>query len=318
MIHMVEVSIIIVNMNGKRFLEDCLRSLADIRIPKEIILVDNGSTDGSVKYLRENHPTVIVIAHPDNWKFAKPNNDAMKMAKGKYFFLLNNDTVVDKGTLEVLVTYITDHPAVGMVGPQLLNTDGSIQRSCRGLHTLWTLFCDMFFLDRFFPSSRLFASGTMGFFDHTKEQQVDHIMAAALLVRAEAVREVGYLDECMTIYGNDMDWSRRFGNRGWTSVYLPNVRVLHYGGGTTDSLGIRYSVLTEMQNNLSWYYYKYYGLLGLGLSRLFQAIGFLARLILWGLLALAKRDEETWKRVKFFSMCFFHSVFDWSFPHPAH
>jgi len=302
-------------MNGKHFLGDCLRSVQQEHISTEIIVVDNASTDGSIEYLNSEFPDILVISNKYNLRFAKPNNDAMKMATGRYYFLLNNDTMVGNGTIERLVRYMDEHPDVGVVGPQLRNPDGTIQRSCRGFFTLLSHFCDMTGLDALFPQSKIFAAQPMYYFDHRSEQCVDHLMAAAILVRPQAVAEVGMFDEAMTIYLNDMDWSLRFHLAGWKSIFLPDVTVTHFGGGTTSTMNVDYALIREMQENCSHYYRKHYGVMGFLFFRFFQILGFSLRLAGWFCIAVVRSDHQSRLNVKFFYFSLRYALTEWRNPH---
>jgi GT2 family glycosyltransferase len=307
-----DVSIIIVNMNGKHLLGDCLKSLQIENLSMEIIVIDNASIDGSVAYLNNNFPDVQVITNKSNYRFAKPNNDAMKLAKGRYYFILNNDTIVQQGALQLLMDFLNSHHDVAMVGPQLLNKDGSIQRSCRHYFSLWTHFCDMFIIDKLFPRSVLFSGDTMSYFDHRTNREVEHVMAAAVLVRAEAVKEVGMFDERLTILINDMDWSRRFHQYGWKTFYLSDAKVVHLGGQTIKRIVTRFNMVKEMQLNLSWYFKKYYGPIGMIIFRLLQAIGYFVRLILRMLIICVKSDKESKNNLLFSFYSLFIALFVWN------
>ena len=308
---MIDVSVIIVNLNGLGFLIECLPSVMSAAVSKELIVVDNGSTDGSVEFVRTRYPEAKLIINTENFRFAKPNNDAIKIASGRYYFLLNNDTVVGKGTVERLVRYMDEHPDVGVVGPQLRNPDGTIQRSCLGFITPWSHFCDMTGLDALFPHSKIFGAQPMQYFDHRSERCIDHLMAAAILVRRQAVSEVGMFDEAMTIYLNDMDWSLRFHQAGWKSVFLPDVTVMHFGGGTTRTMTVDYALIREMQENRSHYYRKHYGTTGFLLFRVLQIAGFSIRLGAWWCISmLANKTQATLNR-RFFVLSLRYALTHW-------
>lgn len=308
---MIDVSVIIVNLNGLGFLTECLPSVMSAAVSKELIVVDNGSTDGSVEFVRSHYPEAKLILNTGNLRFAKPNNDAMKIAAGRYYFLLNNDTIVGKGTVERLVRYMDEHPDAGVVGPQLRNPDGTLQRSCLGFLTLWSHFCDMTGLDALFPRSNIFAAQPMIFFDHRSERCVDHLMAAAILVRSQAVADIGMFDEVMSIYLNDMDWSLRFHQAGWKSVFLPDVTVTHFGGGTTRTMTVDYALIREMQENRSHYYRKHYGTAGFLLFRVLQIAGFSIRIgAWWGIGMFANKTQAILNR-RFFALSLRYALTHW-------
>lgn len=289
---MIDVSIIIVNHNRKELLAQCLWSVLESKVRKEVIVVDNASTDGSRELVEKQFPQLTLIRNSSNERFAKPNNDAMKTARGRYLFLLNNDAILQPGSLESLLAYMESHHEVGMVGPQLLNPDGSIQPSCLGFMSLRTHLFDMLALDRLFPRSPFFASMPMTYFDHATEREVDHVMAAALLVRVEAVRQVGLMDERLTIYYNDTDWSFRFKEAGWKRVFYPAAKVIHHGGQTTAMIKSAEGIVEEQYANTILYYRKRYGLTGVGAYRILLFFGFAARMIYWGVRTFLNKSEH--------------------------
>ncbi len=298
---MVDVSVIIVNLNSKELLRRCLLSVFNCKLSFEVILVDNGSTDGAIEMIEAEFPTVKLIKNRTNQLFARPNNEAMKIAQGRYYFLLNNDTYLKEDVLEELVSFMDKNLQVGIIGPQLLNPDGSIQPSCKGEITLWTHFCDALALDRLFPKSKHFASFEMSYFDHKTIREVDHIMAAAILVRKEAILKIGMFDEKLSLYLNDMDLSLRMRKAGWKILFYPQVQVVHYGGQTTSLLNQNFFLFDEMYNNVFYYYQKHFGTIGFVIYKLLLIIAFLFRIFYWSILYIFK-STPTNKHILKFSM----------------
>jgi len=294
-----DVSVIIVNYNTRDLLRESLASVARSTVSTEVIVVDNGSSDGSAEMIRWEFPGVFLLERSTNEKFAKPNNDGMRIARGKYVLLLNSDAALCPGALELLVNYMNGHTDVGICGPQLLYPDGTIQPSCKGFLTLWTHLCDMFFLDRLFPQSTIFARYEMTYFDHRHERIVDHIMAAAILVRAEAIQTVGLFDEALSIYYNDMDFSLRFHQAGWKTVFVPEAKVVHHGGTTTAMLNTRFELLDELYANVFHYFRIHYGISGLLVYKFLIVAGFIPRSTLWGIRTVLSRDPGARSRLQF-------------------
>ena len=147
----VNISIIIVSWNAKKFLEQCLRSLVECGIDAEIIVVDNFSTDGSVELVLEKFASVRLVQNTSNLGFAKANNAGMLVSNGDYVFLINSDVIVNKKCLDLMVEYLQEHQETGLIGPGIRGIDGSIQRSCMGNPSFWNIFCRAFFLDTLFP-----------------------------------------------------------------------------------------------------------------------------------------------------------------------
>ena len=190
---MIDLSISIVSWNVKDLLEACLKSIYDTTdgISFEVFVSDNGSTDGTIKMIKENFPQVKLIENGANIGFTKANNKVIRKAQGRYVILLNSDTVVTPGSLATLVKFMDGHPEAGAVGPKLEYPDGSPQPSCRSFPTLETEFYRIFFLDQLFPQSKRFGKYMMSFWNHNDLREVDQPMGAALLVRKSVIDQIG-------------------------------------------------------------------------------------------------------------------------------
>lgn len=224
------VSVCIVNWNCRALLRDCLRSLT----PKlqgvhlEVIVVDNGSTDGAPRMVRRLFPHVRLIRNPDNRGFAKANNQAARVARGRYLFFLNNDTVVPPGAVRRLVEYLRAHPDAGLVGPRLVGGGGRVQTSCRLRPTVGALLHKT----ALFRWTGLFRAAYRRYrhrdADHSATRPVEVLMGAALLMRRGVFRCHGPWDEDYTFGGEDIDLCTRIG-RHHPVVYHPEVIVTHFG-----------------------------------------------------------------------------------------
>lgn len=307
----VDVSIIIVNYNTCNLLQECLRSIHDCKISKEIIVVDNASTDSSVEMLMREFPDVMIIRNSQNDRFAKPNNQAMCKASGRYFFLLNSDTVLMPDSLSVLLKYIDKNGRIGMCAPQLLYPDGSIQPSCRGFVNLWTHFCDMFGLDKLFPNSELFAKSEMRYFNHKSLKEVDHVMAAALLIRRQVIEQVGMFDEKLSINYNDLDLSLRAHQHNWKAIYNPDAQVIHHHGKTTKMLNKNFELFDELYENVFYYFKKHYGKRSVVFYKLLMIFGFSMRTVYWSVRSLFHRSVKTKYYVKFSLKSVFTALCFW-------
>jgi len=253
------VSIVIVTWNCKKFIAECLESLADYREdPRaEIIVVDNASVDGTPELVRESYPEVVLIPSNENLGFTRGNNVGIRKSSGRYIFLINPDVRVLDDCIAKMVAYMEGNPRVGLLGPRMLGADGKSERSYMGLPTLWRLFCRALALDELFPQSKLISGYLMPYFDRKSITEVDILNGWFWMTRREALDEVGLLDETLFIYGDDLDWSKRFRDAGWKVVYFPDAESIHYGGGTTARAPIRFSV--EMQRADFQYWKKNYG-----------------------------------------------------------
>jgi GT2 family glycosyltransferase len=234
------LSIIIVNWNVKALLRQCLQSLLgdseESGFPTEIIVVDSASTDGSPDMVSREFPQVHLIASQENLGYARGNNTGAAAARGRYLFLLNPDTVVERGTLARLVTYMDSQPAVGVLGPQLLWPDGTIQSSRRRFPTVGSLFWESTLLGQWFPDNPYSRRYHLADQPADQPQVVDWVVGAALLIRREAWLQVGPLEEGFFMYFEETDWCRRSAAAGWQSHYLPAAWITHYEGKSSEQV----------------------------------------------------------------------------------
>jgi N-acetylglucosaminyl-diphospho-decaprenol L-rhamnosyltransferase len=219
---MADVSVVVVTFNSLSYLERCLESVSGY----ELVVVDHGSTDGSVELVRERFPQATLIEQ-ENRGFGAGMNAGMRAAAGRYFLLLNADAWVLGDAVEKLRAFADEHPGAAVVGPRLLNPDGSLQPSVRGFPTLWRLATEYFFLRKLAPRSRLFNAFFGAGFDHRSVREAEWVSAPCLLVRREAVNEVGPFDEDYFIFSEEVDWCHRFRRAGWKVLFYPGAEVVH-------------------------------------------------------------------------------------------
>lgn len=226
-----DVSVIVVSWNVGGWLARCLASVREALrgLRGEIIVVDNASTDGTPEWVREAFPEVRLLVNPVNRGFPAANNQGMAIARGRYFFLLNPDTEVLGPALADLVAYADAYPDVGVVGPQLLNPDGTVQSSRRRFPTFWTALFESTWWQPWAPPRILRHYYVLDRPDDAV-QEVDWVTGAAMLVRREVVERVGPMDEGFFMYAEELDWCRRIRGAGWRVVYYPLAKVIHYGG----------------------------------------------------------------------------------------
>lgn len=291
----VDVSVIIVNFNTKGLLYECLTSVFADTPPFafEVLVIDNGSTDGSVDMIRLDFPRVRLIVNRINEGFARPNNVGMRQSVGSYVFLLNTDTIMKPGALATLKFFLDAHPEAGACGPMLMNPDGSVQLSVKGFPDLWTHACDMFLLDRLFAGLSFFGRGEMSYFSYDTTQEVDHVMAAAFLVRRGVLEKTGMFDERFSIYYNDMDWCYRMKQDGWRIYYVSGAHVIHYHGRTVAQINRELRYVQEMYNNVMLFYQKHYGSGSVKLYRILLACGFVPRTMGWALARILRPSERS-------------------------
>ena len=160
------------------------------------------------------------------------NNTGMRLASRRYFLLLNSDAWAVGDAVEQLAAFADQHPEAAVVGPRLLNPDGSLQRSARAFPTLWRLATEYLFLRKLGPRSRLLNKFYEGDFDHDKAREVDWLFGACLLVRRDAADEVGLFDEDFFMFSEETDWCYRFRQAGWSVWFFPGAEVVHVGGAS--------------------------------------------------------------------------------------
>ena len=230
------VSIVIVSFNTVREVLACLESIERSArsepgphpVQIEVILVDNASSDGTVAAVRARFPTVRVIANAANVGFPKANNQALPLVRGEYVLFLNPDSELGAGTVEQLVAALEPYPTRAAVGPRVRKPSEFMSPNCaRRLPTLWTEFCDLSWLARIFPRSRLFAWKYYGGWDGTTDRDVECLLGAAMLCRTAQVRALGGFDESVPLYLDDMDLCKRLGELGRLR-YLSGVPLLHH------------------------------------------------------------------------------------------
>lgn len=253
-----DLSIVIVNWNAKDYLVKCLESLfnQDIIGNFEIIVVDNASTDGSISAVQEKFPSVKLISNDNNLGFAKANNIGIKQSSGDYICLVNSDIVLLKDCIGNMIDYMNRYTKIGMLGPRILNPDMTMQPSCMGFPTLWNIFCRFMALDTLFPTSELFGGRLMRYFAHDAIRNAQVLNGCLLMVRRKALEEVGLLDEAFFIYGEDVDWCKRFGNTKWDTVFYPHAEAIHYGGASSSNAPIKFYI--EMQRADLQYWIKHH------------------------------------------------------------
>ena len=241
-----KLSIVIVNYNVEYFLEQCLRSVevALRGIDAEVFVVDNNSVDGSVEMLKAKFPQVKLIANKDNPGFAKANNQAIRQCSGEYVLLLNPDTVVEEKTFSTALNFMDQHPEAGSLGIKMIDGKGRyLPESKRGMPTPWTAFYKIAGLSTLFPRSKIFARYYLGHLSEDKNQEIEILAGAFMLLRREALDKVGLLDEDYFMYGEDIDLSYRILKGGYKNYYLADSSIIHYKGESTKKGSLNYVLI---------------------------------------------------------------------------
>ena len=296
-----DLSIIIVSWNVRELLQNCLRSvLVETKLALQIIVVDSASTDGSPEMVAEHFSQVELVACEENVGFPGGNNLGLARANGRYILLLNPDTIVHDGALAKMVSYLEENSQVGVVGPQLLNEDGTVQSSRRRFPTLRTAFFESTWLQPYAPQSVL---------DHYYARDVaadetavvEWVMGACLMTRQEVVAQEGGLDEKYFMYSEELDYCRRIHEAGWQVVYYPRAQVTHLSGKSSEQ------AVTQRHINFNRaklrYFRKYHGRLAAGILRLFLLKSYSWQLILEAIKGAAGHKRPLrWQRVNAYWM----------------
>ena len=231
-----DLSIIIINYNVKEFLQNLLHSIekASANINKEIIIVDNASDDGSVELIKQRFPSCKLISNDKNLGFGKANNQALKIATGKYFLLINPDSIVSEDTFDKMIAFFKKNSEAGLAGCKILNPDGTLQLACRRSYPgPWTSFCKVTGLSNLFPRSKIFARYNLTYLDENKTYEVDAISGSFMMMRKEVYDKVGGFDEEFFMYGEDLDLCYRIKSAGYKVFYVHRTQVIHYKGEST-------------------------------------------------------------------------------------
>ncbi len=243
---MKKVSVIIPNMDGKHFLEKCLGSMAGVSFDDtEIIVVDNASKDGSVQWIRENHPRVRIIENSENKGFAPAVNQGICLADAEYVLLLNNDTEILPGFIEALCKPLDEDKRVfGASACMLMYSDHGLTDDAGDLYTIFGL---AFQRGNRKPAKRF-----------SKQVSITAPCGGACLYRKSVLDEIGLLDEAFFAYREDLDLGIRAKLAGYKNVYVPEAKVIHYGSGTANKSGKRYNEFKTRlgTRNLVWLNYK--------------------------------------------------------------
>lgn len=293
----VQLSIIIVSWNVGELLRSCLASIEAGRdkLALEVIVVDGGSADGSPEMVRAEFPWVRLVARPDNVGVPKGNNIGLEQASGRYILLLNPDTVILGNALQTMVAHLEANPAVGALGGQLLNPDGSVQSSRRRFPSLATAFFESTWLEPLAPRRLLNHYYLLDRPDNALSQ-VDWVVGACLLVRHDIVAQIGGLDEGYFMYSEELDWCKRIKAAGWQIVYLPTAQIIHhYGKSSEQAVTSRH---INFQRAKLRYFWKYHGRPAATFLRLFLLLSYLLQILIEGAKGLLGHKRALrWQRV---------------------
>jgi len=267
-----DLSIVIVTWNVVDYVRDCLKSILQntpANLIYEIIVVDNASTDYTTSIINNEFPQIFLIQNSKNIGFARGNNQAINIAKGKYILFLNPDTILHENAIEVMVDFLNKNENVGLVGPKLINEDGSIQLVCarKFPSLLFRLTCDVMSLSSLPVIGERLKKYLQYPYDYSSTQEVEAISGACMLARGQALNNIGGFGEEYIHGGEDLELCLRIKLGGWKNYYLHEAVVTHFGGRSSLQAGFRVFVNSVLSHQK--FYIRSFG----------RTHGFLYRLI---------------------------------------
>ncbi len=293
-----DVAVVIVSWNTRDILRGCLRSVLEQtqQVSFQVFVIDNNSHDGSADMVRNEFPDVTLIANAENRGFAAACNQGMKLASARYTLLLNPDTVVLDDAISRCVRYADFHLDVGVVGCQVLEDEDRITPTGFSFPSPLNVFLALSGLSRAFPHSRLFGRPEFSWWDRRSERDVDVVTGMFMLVRREAIAQVGLMDEAYFVYSEEADWCYRFAQAGWRRVFTPSARIVHLDGGAKSTKQASKRMFVQLQKSAMIYHRKNLGLASWWLLKLIYIASNFVRMIAWFVLSVVKRDNRNWHR----------------------
>jgi len=254
-----KLSIVIICWNDLKVIKGCLESIYNQKHETEfeVIVSDNGSSDGSVEYIRANHPQVRVIENRANLGFAKANNVGIKAATGEYVLILNPDTICHEAALDKWMAFADKHPEAGGFGCRVLNPDGTFHEPAQVFPTLRGYWFEAFFLNRLARFSSFFASGEYVGWDGWSEREIDWQSGCCVLFRGELLRKLEGFDERFFYNFEEVDLCKRVWDAGYPILYTPEPVFTHLWGQSIKRFPIRFAL--EKLRNRYRYFWKHFG-----------------------------------------------------------
>lgn len=287
-----DVSIIIVAWNVRELLYNCLKSVYNETkgISFEVIYVDNASEDGSVEMVRKEFPKVRIIENEENKGFIKASNQGIEIAEGRYVLLLNSDTVVLDNAIAKSVEFADAHPDAGIVGCKTLNPDRTLQLNCFMYPSILNMFLSATYLRKIFRKSKFFGRERMTWWNFDDVREVETISGCFSLVRIEAIKQVGLMDDVYFVYGDDIDWCYRFKKNGWKILFTPEAEILHYRGQTTKQKPGKFKL--QLSGSTLIFMRKYRSKPMFVLACILMALFFFLRIPYWLIIGVLGKNER--------------------------
>jgi GT2 family glycosyltransferase len=288
-----DISLVIVNYNVKEFLANLLTSVEKAKgdLVIETYVVDNDSSDGSMAYLKRRFPQVNFIENRENVGFGRANNQAIRLARGKYTLLINPDTLIEEDTLRVMFDHMESHPGTGAAGCKILNPDGTFaDESRRTVPTPWNALGKVLGLASLFPKSKMFAGYYMNWLGEDTPSEVPVISGSFMFFRTETLRQLDGFDERFFMYGEDIDLCYRLTQTGSVIDYVPSTSIIHYKGESTKKDNIDYIII--FNKALYQFFEKHYSYSYTLLFRMIIVIGIVVRGVMGYAKTLLRRISQ--------------------------
>ncbi|MHC4126626.1 MAG: glycosyltransferase family 2 protein [Planctomycetota bacterium] len=282
---LIDLSVVIVSWNTRELIRGCLEAVFKGlgALSAEVIVIDNGSSDRSARMIAHEFPQVHLIANDANRGFAAANNQGIRIARGRHVLLLNPDTVVIGDVLDKTIAYARAHPDAGVVGCQVMEGPTAVQRTCFRFPSPLNTFLWVTGLSAVFPRSRVAGRAAYGPWRRDRERDVDVVSGMFMLVRREAIEQVGLMDEQYFVFAEEADWCRRFRDAGWRCVFAPVGRTLHVDGGSKSTEQADVRMYVQMQKSVLRFHRKHLGVARWLLAKTLFATSMTARAGWWRL-----------------------------------
>ena len=295
-----KLSIIVLCWNDLKVLPDCLASIyATTRATEfEVIVSDNGSTDGSIDFVRGSYPQARLIENGRNLRFAKANNVGIRASRGEYILILNPDTIIREGALDEMVRFADAHPEAGAFGCRVLNADGSYQESARPFRSIRGEWITALGLRPLGFVSSAFAADTYVGWKGETGRAVDWVSGCFILARRDLLERIGGFDEQFFYYFEDMDLCRQIRQTGCSILFHPKATIVHLGGQSTSKRFPPLTFALDGQITRYRYFSKYDGAPGVRRCRRISIVSNAVRLLGYGLRQMVRPDEHNRQRLE--------------------
>jgi GT2 family glycosyltransferase len=276
-----DISIIIVSYNVKTFLQHCIHSVqkASKGLNTELFVVDNNSIDGTGEMVQREFPEVHFIGNNVNLGFGKANNQALRLSSGKYVLFLNPDTLIEENTLKVFLDFMENNAKIGIAGPKILNSDGTLQLACRRSFPSPSIALPKLLgLSSLFPKSKIFGKYNLTYLDPEESYTVDAVSGSFMFCRGSLIRDLKGFDEDFFMYGEDLDLCRRVQLSGSLVYYLADTTIIHHKGESSKSAP--FDSLLAFYKAMDIFFHKHFSSLYSFITTLFFRLGIIIHLSL--------------------------------------